>query len=99
MSDAVAHIFRTKTLQDLINYLDDYFFVDYIKRACDDQIREFLKICEQINLPISAKKTYWSTTQLIFLGILLDTVRQMVFVPQEKVDKAIELITAVFEKT
>ena len=73
VSDAIAHVFRFKTGEDTINYLDDYFFADLLKALCDRQIDTFLNLCTSVGLPISLEKTFWSSTQLIFLGLLIDT--------------------------
>ena len=40
-------------------------------------------------------KTFWGTTRLIFLGLLIDTELQMVFVPIDKIKKARNMIDAV----
>ena len=92
VSDAIAHLFRTKTGQDVINYLDDYFFADFINSLLNNQIKQFLFICEQIGMPISHEKTFWATTQLTFLGLLIDTIRQLVLLLCEKVIAAIEWV-------
>ena len=97
-SDAVAHIVRFSTLEDLVNYLDDYLFVAMLKSWCDDQVRIFLSICEDINFPVSMEKTFWGMTRLVFLGLLLDTVNQVVAVPVEKIEKALTLIEEVINK-
>ena len=98
-SDALAHIVRFKNHnKDLINYLDDYFFAEYLKELCNQQVQTFLDICNQISFPVSPEKTVWGTTQLVFLGILIDTVRQLVFVPADKVDKARNLISELLQQ-
>ena len=98
-SDSVAHIVRSKTLQDLINYLDDYFFVALLSMMCNAQVKEFINICDQIRFPISMEKTFWATTQLVFLGLLIDSAKQIVCIPKEKVDKALTLISKVLDKS
>ena len=45
-----------------------------------------------INFPVSMEKTYWANTVLTFLGMLIDTERQMVMVPVDKIAKALEQI-------
>ena len=93
VSDAVAHIFVfVSGGQKIINYLDNYFFVALLKAMCDCQINTFLDLCKYINLPISMDKTYFGVTQIVFLGLLIDSVRQMVFIPQEKIDAAVAMI-------
>ena len=96
VSDAIAHIYRYKTGSDVVNYLDDYFFVALLKKMCDDLIDQFLSICREIGMPISMDKTFGGCTQIVFLGLLIDTIRQMIFIPQEKVNAAERLIKETF---
>ena len=92
-SDAVAHIVKVKNGgKKPVNYLDDYLFVDLMKRLCNQQIRVFLQVCEQIKFPVSLEKTYWGSQLLTFLGLLLDTARQLVCIPEAKVHRATQLI-------
>ena len=91
-SDALAHIVKFKTKEDNINYLDDFFFADILKGACDRQIGVFLDICKQINFPVSIDKTFWGTTKLVFLGLMIDTVRKLILIPPEKVINALKLV-------
>ena len=37
-------------------------------------------------------KTFWSTNLLVFLGLLLDTKNQLVYIPKEKVKQALLLV-------
>ena len=93
ISDAIAYVvaFRNHN-KDPLNYLDDFLFVALMKYCCDEQIRNFLQVCEEINFPVAMDKTFWGTPVLIFLGLLLDAERQLVCVPAEKIAKAMEMI-------
>ena len=97
-SNAVKHIVTWMTKQDLINYLDDYFFVALLKAMCNNQVKTFLHICEMIRFPVSMEKTFWATTSLTFLGMLIDTVKQCVAIPVDKIERAINLISTVLNK-
>ena len=97
-SNAVAHIVRFRTKKNLVNYLDDYFFADMLKLLCNNQVNTFLKVCHEICFPVSLKKTYWGTTTLTFLGFLIDTLSQLVLVPIEKLDRAINQIDSMLAK-
>ena len=44
-SNAVAYIVQKKTGKNLINYLDDYFFVALLKLICNNQVQTFLDVC------------------------------------------------------
>ena len=97
-SDAVAHIVKCKTKAENINYLDDFFFVALFKSICDKQIQTFLDTCEFINFPVSMEKTFWGTTRLTFLGLVIDTRLQLVCVPKEKIERAINAIMEMLNK-
>ena len=97
-SDAVAHLVRFKTKEDLVNYLDDYLFVALLKAWCNDQVRVFLDICKQIKFPVSLEKIFWACTCLTFLGLLIDAQNQVVAVRIEKIAKALHLIEEILPK-
>ena len=87
VSNGVAAIVQYRTGKKLVNYLDDYFFVAMLKLLCNAQVREFLQICATINFPVSMKKTFWASTVIVFLGLLIDNVNQCVSLPIEKIEK------------
>ena len=97
-SDAVAHIVSFRTKKETVNYLDDFFFAALIRLLCNQQVQAFLDVCAEINFPVSFDKTFWGTTTLVFLGLLIDTVRQLVCIPQEKIMKATQLIHETLSK-
>ena len=86
-SNAIKHLVQWKTGQNLVNYLDDFLVAVLMKLLCNNQIREFLHICHLISFPVSMEKTFWGTTRLVFLGLLIDTVNQYVCVPVDKIEK------------
>ena len=98
ISDAIAHIVKFFTRKPLANYLDDYLFTAITKMLCDLQVQTFLDICSCICFPVSIEKTFWGMTSLTFLGLLIDTLTQIVSIPQEKIDKAKELISEALAK-
>ena len=97
-SDCIAHIMQVKTGHENVNYLDDFFFVAMLKLMCDAQIQRFLNLCQFINFPVSLAKTEWGTTRIVFLGLLIDTMMQKIFVPHEKVQAAKLLIEHILNK-
>ena len=97
-SNAIAHIVKYYVKKENINYLDDFFFVHILKRLCNKQIDKFLEICGNINFPVSMEKTFWATTKLSFLGLLIDTINQLVCVPVDKIEKARQLISHIINK-
>ena len=49
-------------------------------------------------IPVSMEKTFWGATRMTFLGLLLDTISQMICIPIEKLEKARTLIYNVLNK-
>lgn len=73
-----------------INYLDDFLFPALTPLWCNQFIQQFIDICAQINFPLSMDKTEWATQLITFLGMLLDTINQLIGIPAERIDKALE---------
>ena len=88
ISDAISWIVQWKTKKANVNYLDDYLFAAALRMECDRQMKVFLQVCKEIRFPVALEKTYWGTTMLTFLGLLLDTERQLVCIPMDKLIKA-----------
>ena len=98
ISDAIAFIVKKKTRDENVNYLDDFFFAALMMECCNWKIQTFLNVCSEINFPVSLEKTHWGTTTLVFLGLLLDTVNQIVCIPLEKIEKTMNMINYFLDK-
>ena len=97
-SNALAHIIEFKTGRFNINYLDDFLFIAYMIEVCNSDLNIFLKVCQEICFPVSPEKTEAATTLITFLGYLLDTKRQLVYVPRSKIQRALDMINTILEK-
>ena len=97
-SNSVAFLTKYRSGKFPINYLDDYLFIAYLTSLCNQQVNAFLQICAEIRFPVSMEKTYWGTTQLSFLGFLIDTFRCFVSIPVDKIHRAVELIESILSK-
>ena len=75
--------------------MDDFLFAALLRLLCNKQVKEFLQVCESIAFPVALEKTFWATTKMVFLGMLIDTVNQCVCVPIDKINKAVSLIESV----
>ena len=95
VSNAIAHIVQVKTGRQLINYLDDYLFTAFLRALCNQQINQFLKICELIHMPVSVEKTFWSSEVLVFLGLLIDCINKRIAIPMDKITKGRNMILLV----
>lgn len=76
----------------VINYLDDFLFGKFKQSFCDLQVTLFIEICAEINFPVSLEKTEWASPIIVFLGLLINTITRTIAIPQDKVNKAVDLI-------
>ena len=92
VSDGLAHIVMWRTNKENVNYLDDFLFVSFMRSHCNHQLQIFIDTCNEIGFPIAVEKTEWASSMIIFLGLLIDLVNQIVCIPEQKVERAKILI-------
>ena len=98
VSDAIAFLVKFKTKKELVNYLDDFLFTAILRHLCDSQINVFLMVCENIGMLVNIEKTFWSDQIMTFLGFLIDSVKRIVAIPTDKIEKAESLIGKLVNK-
>ena len=84
----------------LCHYMDDFFFVGgpvegafHIKH-CSELVACFEDICGKFGIPLSKDKAAGPTSKIVFLGLEIDSINQVVSVPAEKVVAISDKITA-----
>ena len=78
--------------EPLSHYLDDFIFIHSYEEICNQMLQHFLDICTEINFPVAHHKTEGPCTCLVFLGLLIDTIRMVIGIPQDKIDRALDKI-------
>ena len=93
-SNGLKHIFEYTTGVKLstVNYLDDFLFLQTTEQGCNDMVRAFIELCKFLGVPIALEKTEWANTRTVFLGILIDGVNKILCVPEEKWDRAVNML-------
>ena len=71
-------------LSTVDHYLDDFFFAGRNRKSCVDLMNTFKQICQELGVPLAEDKSFGPTYKLVFLGLEIDTVSQMVRVPEVK---------------
>lgn len=89
VADALEWILLQAGVTFVIHYLDDYLTMGkkYTKE-CENNLALIQKICAWLGFPLKVEKMEGPTEILIFLGILIDTLRMELRLPP---DKLIEL--------
>ena len=80
------------------NYLDDFLFTAETKEICDEMVRQFLTLCNEISCPVSLDKTEWGSSKMVFLGILLNGEQHCLCIPLEKKVRALNMLKWVLAK-
>lgn len=90
-STAVQHIAESKGCGPMCHILDDFLMVALDDPDADNKLETFLAICKALGIPVVVHKTEKGTC-LVFMGVELDTVAMTARLPQEKIDKCLNLL-------
>ena len=84
LSEAIEWITKTNyDVNHILHILDDFFVVEPPPRSnCMTSLCKLLTLLSKLNVRIANKKTYSASTQLKFLGILLDSTKMIASLPQ-----------------
>ena len=82
----------------ITNYLDDFLFVHPLKDQCDKLVEEFLEVCKLISFLVAHGKTKKSTTQIVFLSILIDGTRKCLAISHNKLVRALYMVNHMKDK-
>lgn len=74
------------------HYLDDYILVASNETQCKEALNKFVALCRSLGVPLASEKIEGPCTVIKFLGLFIDTVRMLVIVPPDKVQKALKLL-------
>ena len=97
-STALEHIANRKGVTSITHYLDDFFLANRTSQGCEKDLRKFQAICEDINVPLSAEKTKGPTQVIDFLGFEIDSVKEEIRLPKDKVTKGVQLLSSAITK-
>ena len=85
VADALAWIFGRASGSMPLHYLDDFLFLGPpTSRECGAALQMALDRCAELGVPISVEKLEGPSTCIPFLGIVFDTVRLQLRLPEEK---------------
>ena len=72
-------------IREFIHYLDDFFFCSPSdSTACAEALQIAVPLCTELGLPTAPHKREGPSTTISFLGIEIDSVKQEVRLPQQK---------------
>lgn len=92
VSLALSHLVKHRSGCDNLMYLDDLFVTNGEQGLCNQHLTHFLDVCSETGIPVAEDKTEWASQLQTFVGLLIDTVNQVVCIPLSKRQKALEQI-------
>lgn len=93
VADALEWIMCSRGVSWSIHYIDDFLTVGKPdSEECNSNLETMLSTCEHLGMPLKAEKILGPTPALPFLGIVLDTQRQEIRLPEEKLVELKDLI-------
>ena len=83
---------RVAGTQNILHYLDDFFFVGQSAAECEHMMRCFMAICERFGVPIAHDKTEGPVNVITYLGLQIDATNFQVQVPEEKLSALLHML-------
>ena len=70
------------------HYLDNFTIIGApVSSECARSLEILLDACRELGIPVAIHKCTGPTTRLVFLGILIDTVKMEISLPHEKLEQ------------
>ena len=68
------------------HYCDDFILVGFEegRKSCHQLVSCFERVCSELGVPLAHDKSVGPTTKLVYLGLEIDTIKQAVSIPNEK---------------
>ena len=85
IADAVQFISVKKGIRWVTHYLDDFLVLEQPESdECKEALSLLQEICQRLGIPLAPEKILGPSTVLEFLGIIIDTVRLTIHLPERK---------------
>ncbi len=70
------------------HYADDFIFVGDESgiSSCARLVAQFENVCQKLGVPLAKEKSVGPTTKITYLGLEIDSVKQVIAVPQNKLE-------------
>ena len=81
-------------VQHVFHYLDDFVVLGPPRSpACENALFLLKKTCADLGVPLAPEKQDGPTSVIVFLGIIIDTVRQELRLPVDKLQRLMEMVS------
>ena len=93
-AQALSWIMKENYSINHIHYLDDFFLVSPAANPdqCSRNVTTMLNLCSRLGIPVAIDKLEGPSTSIVFLGILIDSVKQELSLPPGKLQEILSLL-------
>ena len=85
VADGLSWALQCEGIANLLHYLDYFFFwLEAGSSYCANALSIAVLLCGRLGLPVALQKVVGPTTSIVFLGILFDSVRQEIWLPEDQ---------------
>ena len=85
VADGLSWALQCEGIENIMHYLDDFFFwSEEGSSDCARALATAVPLCHRLGLPVAPQKVVGPSTSIVFLGILIDSARQEIRLPEEK---------------
>ena len=93
IADALEWVLTKYGVTFILHYLDDYLTTGKPEsKECQQNLETIQKVCNHLGVPLKLEKIEGPTTSLVFLGILIDTTKMELRLPDGKLSELRGLI-------
>ena len=93
LAEALEWCVKRKGLEWLLKYIDDFLIMGRRNTdECSGNLRTFIACCSWLGLPLKEEKVEGPATTIVFLGIMLDTEKMEIRLPEERVQELRRLL-------
>lgn len=95
IADALEWILLNSGVTNLMHYLDDFLTIGSPQSLeCSENLQVITTTCKTLGLPLKVEKVEGPATSLTFLGILLDTQKMEMRLPEAKMKELQDILAA-----
>ena len=93
VADALEWCVAREGVQEIYHYLDDFATIGPPNSdQCSWNLHTLQTVCNDLGVPLAAKKQAGPATIIKFLGIIIDTIQQELRLPEEKLNRLQSLL-------
>ena len=88
VADALEWCVSSRGVANIFHYLDDFAVVGPPDtESCHQDLMILKQVCTELGVPLAPDKQEGPSTTIVFLGIVIDTVKQELRLPEEKLGR------------